>query len=142
MGTPGMAVLRPSGMRGLHPNGMAVLFNPDGTCATCCPRALVLASYVTNAEHPVWDLTPYQGPGMAEPWSYWRLIEVGTCYPNEYPWYDAGYVNQTGQLYGLQTYFETPYFYNGYMELQIGRPIPGDRIEWPGLCQTITRRSM
>ncbi len=140
MGTPGKTVLRPSGKRGLHPNGMGVLFNPDGTCASCCPQALLLASYITNAEYPIWDLTPYQGPEMAIPWSYWRLIEMSYCWPLEFPWYGAGYVNQFGVLYGLPNYFESYYFYNGYMQLQLGRPIPGNLIQWPGYCQTETPR--
>lgn len=47
MGTPGKAVLLPSGKRGLLPSGKAALYDPDGKCLACCGTCgpCVLGSY-------------------------------------------------------------------------------------------------
>ncbi len=143
MPTPGKAVVRQSGKRGVNASGKAMVFDQDGCCRSCCPCVpYVLASRVTNSSNPVWDLTPYQGPTKATPCSFWRLIEVGTCYPYAYPWYGAGCVDSDGRLVGLPDQFVTGFAYDGYMELQIGCQSPdGLSILWPGTCQTQSSRS-
>lgn len=114
-------------------------FSPVCCCDKCQPK--VIASKVTNAENPVWDLTPYQGPDMAPPGSFWRIIEVGFCFPWSYPWYGAGCVDEEGRLVGLPDEFVSEYSYNGYLQLQIGCDGYFAYITWPGNCQTLSQRS-
>jgi hypothetical protein len=143
MAGAGMAVILAGGKRGLRPGGKAAVFNADGECPGCCQcEPFVLGSFTTNRYYnPCWDLTPYQGPGQAPPGSYWRLIEIGMCYPYSYPWYGAGCVNSEGRLVGLPSQFCSNYYYDGYMELQIGCYDPTDnRIHWPGTCQPLSTR--
>lgn len=141
MATPGKAVLKASGKRGLKASGKAGVFTASGTCGECCGSApYVIASFVTNAQYPVWDLRPYQGAGTAPGGTYWRLIEMGTCYPISHPWYASGCVDGSGRLAGLPNEFRSPYAYNGYLQLQDGFLTPGGEIEWPGTCQRITPR--
>ena len=137
----GKSVIMESGKRGIHESGKGAVFDEEGACATCCGcEPETLASATTNRNLPPWDLTPYQGDHMAPPRSYWRLIEMGSCYPGGYPWYNAGCVNGSGRLVGLPNQFTSGYYYNGYMELQIGCLDPEDQyyILWPGSCQTRT----
>ncbi|MCL2645585.1 MAG: hypothetical protein FWD61_01105 [Phycisphaerales bacterium] len=132
-----------AGKRGLLPGGKGAVYDADGHCTFCCGcKPKVLGSYVTNAEtSPTWDLTPYQGPHQAPSNSYWRLIELGSCYPGGYPWYGAGCVNNRGQLVNLPDEFRSGYYYNGYLELQIGCYDPeDDLIHWPGTCQPTSPR--
>ena len=115
--------------------------------ACCCCEPVRLASFTTNSATPRWDLTPYQGPNQATAGTFWRIIEVGFCYPYGYPWYAAGCVDADGRLVGLPNQFVSSYTYNGYLELQIGCENPGSStqsttIEWPGSCQTSTFRSL
>lgn len=108
-------------------------------CNECEPT--VLGKKTTNGySAPTWDLTPFQGPGKGPAHAYWRLIELGVCFPGEYPWYGTGCVNVAGTLVGLPAVFTTIYYYNGYMELQIGciDPYDSNFIIWPGLCQNRT----
>ena len=133
----GKSVVLESGKRGIQKNGKGAVYNEDGKCSTCCEcEPFVLAQTVTNSSNRTWDLTPYQGPDQAPPGTYWRLIELGSCYPGGYPWYGAGCVDGDGKLAGLQGSF-TGQSYNGYMDLQIGcESDDGTQIEWPGSCQT------
>jgi len=46
-------------------------------------------------------------------------------------------VDSTGRLVGLPSQFCTSYYYNGYMQLQIGcRSASGTQFNWPGSCQS------
>lgn len=136
MATAGKARLFKVGKRTLRTSGKAQLFNAAGHCSECC-TPYVLASFTTNRNTaPCWDLTPYQGPGKATPCAFWRLIELGNCYPGSYPWYGAGCVDKEGRLVNLPSQFCSNYYYNGYMQLQIGcRSASGTQINWPGTCQ-------
>lgn len=138
----GKTVVLDGGKRGLLSGGKAAVYDADGNCSTCCGcDPVVLGSFTTNSSNPVWDLTPYQGPHKAPPHSYWRLIEMGSCYPSSYPWYGAGCVDGHGQLVNLPNQFRSGYSYNGYMQLQIGCLSPdGNQINWPGACRTPTPR--
>jgi hypothetical protein len=111
----GKSVVLESGKRGIHKSGKGAVYNEDGKCKTCCEcEPFVLASDVTNSSHPSFDLTPYQGPDQAPPGTYWRLIELGSCYPGGDPWYGAGCVDGDGRLVGLPNQFTSGYYYNGY----------------------------
>ena len=142
MATAGKAVVRPGGKRGVRLGGKAATFDAEGFCIECCScEPFVLASFTTNPQNPCWDLTPYQGPDQAPPGSFWRIIEMGSCYPSGYPWYGAGCVDGDGQLVGLPNQFCSNYSYDGYLELQIGcLSFEGTQIIWPGTCQTPTAR--
>ena len=144
MATPGKTVILESGKRGLRPTGKGGVYDEDGKCPECCCKIKVLGSFTTNSQNPVWDLTPFQGDDQASPGAYWRLIEMGSCYPGSYPWYGAGCVNEDGKLVGLPNQFTSGFYYNGYMELQIGCENENDEhetsphIDWPGNCRTPT----
>ena len=101
----------------------------DG-CDECETR--VIASFTTNRNNPIWDLTPYQGPGIGTPNAKWRLWE--RSYGLEYV---VGNIDSDGTLVGLQSQFESSYYYDGYMELQQGctNRCCDDYIYW---CEDIT----
>ena len=108
------------------------------TIDICVPKVLASATVYWGRQ---FDLRPYQGPHMACPFAFWRLIEVSHCYPYSYPWYGAGHVDESGRLTGLRDFFTPPrqYSYDGYIELQIGCLTPdGQHIIWPGECQAVT----
>jgi len=113
----------------------------------CTPY--VLGSHTTTGSLPTWDLRPFKGPGKGPiKDAYWRLIEMGSCFPGAHPWYGAGCVDGTGTLVGLPDSFTSAYFYPGYMELQIGCACdnPGPyfvtAVCWPGICQPISHRGL
>ena len=143
MDIAGKAVVLEGGKRGLLPGGKAGVYDADGNCSTCCGcDPVVLGAFTTNrGSSPCWDLTPYQGQHKAPPHSYWRLIEMGSCYPGSYPWYGAGCVDGHGELVNLPNQFCSNYYYNGYIQLQIGCYDPtDDLIHWPGTCRTTSPR--
>ena len=143
MGETGKAVIMESGKRGVHASGKVGVFTAEGECPSCCGcDPVMLGSFTTNSSNPVWNLTQYQGDHKAPPHSYWRLIEMGSCYPGGYSWYGAGCVNASGRLVNLPNEFRSRYYYNGYMQLQVGCLDPADpnTIIWPGSCQTRTPR--
>ncbi|WP_353208528.1 hypothetical protein [Sphingorhabdus sp.] len=74
-----------------------------------------MARYTTNNANPIFDLTPYKCAGKEYAGQPWRLIEVGYVAT-----YASGIIDSYGYLLGLQNQFRSSYFYNGYMELQIG----------------------
>jgi hypothetical protein len=144
MSTPGKTVLKSNGKRGLKIAGKGAVYDENGECKPCCCQPKVIAQTITNSGNPVWDLTPYQGPGQATPGAYWRLIELGSCYPGYYPWYGAGCVDANGEMIGLPDQFYGN-SYDGYMYLQQGCPdidfYSQEIIQWPALgCQDQTLR--
>ena len=142
MAGAGMAVILAGGKRGLRPGGKAAVFNADGECPGCCQcEPFVLGSFTTNRYYnPCWDLTPYQGPGQAPPGSYWRLIEIGYAIPTAIRGTGLA-VSTVKDGWGLPSQFCSNYYYDGYMELQIGCYDPTDnRIHWPGTCQSLSTR--
>jgi hypothetical protein len=91
MSTQGKTVIRENGKRGLLGGGKGAVFVEGGSCRPCCGcDPTLLGSYVTSNSDPVWNLTPYQGDGMASAYSFWRLIEMSYCFPKVYPFYGAG----------------------------------------------------
>ena len=107
-------------------------------CAPCSPKTV--ASFTTNAGNPNWDLTPYQGDHVADGGQFWRLIELGSCYPCGFNFYGKGCVNSDGRLVGLPSNFHSGQSYDGHMALQIGCQSATDstKIIWPGTCCTPT----
>ena len=67
MGTPGMAVLRDNGKRGLRPSGMVSVRDHLGECAPCCTQCQgqYLASWTGYGPASHHNLVPFQGPGIA-----------------------------------------------------------------------------
>jgi len=135
----GKTRLTKNGKRSLAGLGKGQVFATDQPGFRCCCVPAVLAAFITSPTHPCEDLRGLQGPRMATPCSFWRLIEVGTCYPGLHPWYGAGCVDPSGTLKGLPNKFCTTFPYEGHMELQIGCRLPSDRIiYWPGSCDSPT----
>lgn len=84
---------------------------PSGSCTPT-----IVASFTTNPDNPVWDLTPYQDPySVTQRCAQWRVVEIGFDRV-----YYSGVVSDTGILVDLPDDYTSPYSYNGYMELQIG----------------------
>lgn len=107
----------------------------------CEPHVLAKES-VHRTHNRVWDLTEFHGPGKGPPGGYWRLIELGSCYPS-FPWYGWGCINKRGELVGLPNNYTSTYSYWGHLEIQIGCPCEDDEefVCWPGTCQPRTARS-
>ena len=84
-------------------------------CSDC--ETKVIASFTTNRDNPIWDLTPYQGDGVGDPNTKWRVFEKS----GGVQYYD-GDINENGKLVGLPNEFESSYYYDGFMELQQGCP--------------------
>ena len=129
----GKITLFAKGYIGVLKGGAIAVYNKNGECSTCCGddecKPYVLARKTTNSQNPVWDLTPYQGPGIAKRnTTHWRIIEL-----NYRLQYGFGTVNLERELVGLPDQFRTSYSYNGYMELQIGCEDENGNIEWPSL---------
>jgi len=128
----GKITLFAKGRIGVLKGGMIAAYNKDGECTTCCGgdcKPYVMARKTTNSANPVWDLTPYQGPGKARIGStHWRIIES-----NYRLNYGSGTVDDERELVSLPNQFRTTYSYNGYMELQIGCEDENGNIEWPSL---------
>lgn len=100
-------------------------------CDSCEPK--IIASFTTNRDNPIWDLTPYQGAGIGDPNATWRLWE--RSYNLEY---QRGNIDEDGTLVGLPNQFVSTYSYDGYMELQQGCPNWCcdendwcDEVQWP-----------
>lgn len=51
MATPGKAVVRLSGKRGVKPSGRAAVFNSKGECPECCCVARVKAGDLSDPDH-------------------------------------------------------------------------------------------
>ncbi len=110
---------------------MLILKTSCNTTCDCVPK--VLATGVTNRNNPIWNLTPYQGPGMGTPFASWRVWERSGNVE-----YHRGTISENGTLVGLPSKFESQYYYDGYMELQQGCPniccteeFCYDEIMWP-----------
>ena len=106
-------------------NGSLSVKNANGKCPNCCCKPKILASY-TISGHGTWDLTPYQGDGLAPSGSAWRLREssYGIVYA-------SGNVNENGRHVGLPDSFRSNYSYAGYMRIEIGCPQADGSIKWP-----------
>lgn len=90
-----------------------VVFKKNCCPCRCSPRTI--ASFVTNRDNPIWNLTPYQGVGIGTRCGFWRLIEV--AYPLIY---NTGRIDENGTLVGLPSQFRSDQYYDGFMELQQG----------------------
>ena len=100
---------------------------------SCDCETAILATAITNADNPIWDLTPYQGAGMGKPNASWRVWERSGNVE-----YYRGTIAEDGTLTGLPSQFESSYYYDGYMELQQGCLNPCctedywcDDVAWP-----------
>jgi len=126
MANTGKIVLKPGGGQSVLDSGKFAVFNSKELCPECCEcKPKTIAMFTTNSSNPVWDLTPYQGDGIAPPGSVWRLQETGSNLL-----YGSGNVNADGKLVGLPASFRSSYTYDGYMRLEIGCPQPNGTIKW------------
>ena len=126
----GTITLFAKGRIGVLKGGAIAVYNKDGECLTCCGgdcKPYVMARKTTNSQNPIWDLTPYQGPGKARNGStHWRIIERSYRLT-----YGNGTVDEYRELVNLPDQFRTSYSYNGYIELQIGCEDENGNIDWP-----------
>jgi hypothetical protein len=114
------------GKRSIFKSGSVAVFNSKENCSECCCSPKLLGSFTTNSSKPIWNLTQYQGNGIAAPGSLWRLRESGSGLI-----YGSGTVDSNGELVSLPNSFTTSSFYDGYMRLEIGCPQPNGTIKWP-----------
>jgi len=106
-------------------------------CPCCKPQ--VLASTITNRAEgkTTWNLKPYQREKMGLPGHRWRIRDVGESHhrdPKAYcsgSQYYNGTIDEKGRLTGLPDQFVSSYYYNGYMELQMGCVRDDGSVEWP-----------
>ncbi len=90
----GRITVTKEGKRHVHKDGKLDLTTDNtskGTC--CCCKPYTLASF-TASDYATWNLSKYQGDGVAAPNRYWRLTNNYTSYPNststttyKYTWY-------------------------------------------------------
>jgi hypothetical protein len=114
MSNIGKFAINKSGYRILLKNGRTLVFNKNDICAECC-KPYILATYRTYSGNSRWDLTPFQGNGIATPNTVWRIRELGYNLT-----YYSGVVDVLGKLVGLPNAFVSGYSYSGYMQLEIG----------------------
>lgn len=106
-------------------------------CPCCKPR--VIASQITNGLYGPkdWDLRPYQKENIGLPGAKWRIRDVGESHHNNPnascsgSQYGEGWIDDKGVLVGLFATFSSNYYYNGYMELQMGCVQEDGSVEWP-----------
>lgn len=96
------------------------------TCQINCSPYVLASKTVNRNTDPVMDLTPYQGPGHNYPLNKWRLIETGYHLV-----YYSGDIDCDGKLVGLPSQFVSNYYYNGYMQLQVGCVQENGSVTWP-----------
>ena len=102
--------------------------NCNDDCGNCEKK--IIATAITNSVNPIWDLTPYQGAGIGDPHTCWRVWERSGDIE-----YHRGKIDENGTLVGLPDKFESEYFYDGYMELQQGCSQPCCvEYEWGSNC--------
>ena len=125
----GIITLHAKGRIGVLKGGAIAVNNKNGNCADCCPcKPYILARKITNSSNdPVFDLTPYQGKGIAtKNNTVWRLLERGAGLN-----YGNGKISSEGELLNLPNSFRTNYSYDGYMELQLGCTDKNGNSIWP-----------
>jgi len=124
----GIITLFAKGRVGVLKGGAIAVANKSGRCPDCCPcKPYVLARKTTNSSDPVFDLTPYQGKGIAtKNNTVWRLLERGAGLN-----YGNGKVSREGELLNLPNSFRTNYSYDGFMELQLGCTDKNGNSIWP-----------
>lgn len=96
-----------------------------GCCCGCQCKPHIIARQTVRNDLPPWDLTPYQGPGMACPGSQYRLQESNSTI------YHNARVDAEGRLTGLRDTLVSNYSYYGYMRLEIGCYDENGRLVWP-----------
>ncbi|MDR1493992.1 MAG: hypothetical protein LBT05_14920 [Planctomycetaceae bacterium] len=101
-----------------------------GSC--CCCKPYALATFTTD--HETWDLTPYQGDGVAAPNRYWRLTNNYTSYVPV----KTGCVDADGKLVSLpDSISPTSYKYTWVFRLEIGcKGETGRYIKWQDETQS------
>ncbi len=98
---------------------------PDWSeCCVCKPYTL--ATW-TPSDYATWDLSEYQGDGVATPNRYWRLTNDYSSYVP----FQRGCVDKNGKLVGLpNSTSTTTYKYTWHFKLEIGCE-DGDVIRYP-----------
>lgn len=101
-----------------------------GTC--CCCKPYTLATFTTI--YDTWNLTQYQGDGVAKPNRYWQLTNNYTSYVPV----KKGCVNENGKLVGLpDSISPDSYKYTWVFRLEIGcKDATGNYIRWADGSQT------
>ncbi len=117
----------------------------------CIPTVIATKTFPPGGFGLVWnwDLTPYQGTGIGNPSTYWRIVQTGMdrlvgMEGYVYPWYGAGYIGGGGTLVGLPASLDFlppgtsgP---GGIGYLVSGCPVTGDpptQILWPFVGDTL-----
>jgi hypothetical protein len=151
MGVPGKLHLVATGQRAMNGAGKLVFCNAAGECpacagATCAPEGIARSGPIPDGGN--WDVTAYQGPGVATPdethVAYWRIIVVESDPSGEEGKWRAGAgdVSEEGELVGLVNSYSNWYGHAGYhpdviFELQVGCYRDGE-IHWPGTIDPVT----
>ena len=115
--TKGHITVTKEGKQHVHKGGKFDLTTDDdskGTC--CCCKPYTLARW-SASDYATWDLSKYQGDGIAEPNRYWRLTNNYTSYVPV----QRGCVDKNGKLVGLPgSTSTTTYKYTWTFLLEIG----------------------
>ena len=122
----GKFVVDNDGVLKIKANGGLAVFNSGGECPECCEcKPYTLATFTTGGG--TWNLTPYQGDGIAKPKRYWRLTNNYTGYVP----IRRGCVDANGKLVGLPSSISTTtYKYTWTFRIEIGCK-EGNYIKFP-----------
>ena len=113
-------------------NGFATL-----TEGEACVPTVIAFHRVDSAADFVWDLTPYQGPGIAPPNTRWRIVTTRNVAPYIYdPWWGRGCIDGTGTLVGLPASVDftgilVPFSQTAYLVKGCPLGDPVTEIRWP-----------
>jgi hypothetical protein len=132
--TDGAVYLNSKGRRMVAPSGKADVKNENLYHSCCCCKPYTLKTFTTELEQEKFDLTEYQGNGVAEPDHYWRVTNNYTGYvPTVF-----GCVDENGQLVGLpDSVSSDAYKYTWVFRLEIGcKDETGNYIVWPAGSKT------
>ena len=126
--TKGNVTINKNGSRNVTPSGNLDVAgeNLHGSC--CCCKPYTLATF-TASDYATWNLSQYQGDGVAEPYRYWRLVNNYMSYVPQ----RQGCVDKNGKLVDLPSSISTTtYKYTWYFRLEIGcKDETGNYIKWP-----------
>ena len=86
-------------------------------CPPCECKPRVLAKWLLKPG-TTWNLRPYQAKGFAGYARYRRKWQIKECSGGRR--YQKGDIAPDGTLLGLPDSFKAIYYYNGYMNLQMG----------------------
>ena len=113
----GKFVVDNDGVFKIKADGGLAVFNSEGECPECCECEPYTLATWTASDYATWNLSQYQGDGVAKKKRYWRLTNNYTGYVP----IRRGCVDEHGKLVGLPgSISTTTYKYTWTFRIEIG----------------------